>query len=193
MPLHRSIKSLLLVLVAVATAALCVAGCGAEDHQTLDDDVVNSRNQIDSAYETIIAEQNEIAVNYSNAILKETDDADVKVLAQEVLDERAIEADILERLVASGQQKQTTTQAAKTLGIPLDKLGLTADGKTLAAPSSDTGYLKAMEENVEGALRATEVELDGGGPGTVSQLGNRVRANRVPELAMIKKLLKQQD
>lgn len=172
------------ILCLLALAALALAGCG--DSGSTGNPEVDARSDMDTAYEAVAAAQIANAVGYSEAILKSSNDADVKKFAQQVLDERAGQQQQLDRFRKTGEPVDVK-KASHELNISLADLAITADGKPLAAPSSDSAYLKAMKANLNGSIKAAEVEMKGGGPGT-TQLANRVYSSASAELEQLKQL-----
>lgn len=173
-----------LIVFSLAAAALAVGGCGGSG--STGNTGVDARSANDSAYEAVVAAQIANAVGYSEAILKTSVDPDVKKFAQQAIDERSGQQDILERLRRTGEQVDVK-KASYELDVSLEDLAITADGKPFAAPSSDNAYLKAMKSNLNGSIRAAEVEMNNGGPGT-TQLANRVYSNANTELEQLKSL-----
>lgn len=164
---------------------MAMAGCGGS---TTGNPTVDSRNQIDAAYEAVAAAQIDQAVAYSNAILKTTSDPEIKKFAGSALAARKVWAQKLERFTTTGETVDLP-KASHTLDISLKSLGVTADGTPLAAPSTDDGYLQAMKLNDRASLRAATVNSRAGGPGT-SQLSNLVIQGATQELLEIKQLQK---
>ncbi|MBJ7354684.1 MAG: hypothetical protein JHC98_07655 [Thermoleophilaceae bacterium] len=172
-----------LSLLVVATLAM--TGCGGS---TTGNAVIDSRNEIDAAYEAVAAAQIATAVDYSNAILKTTSDPEIKKFAESVIATRKVWSEKLERFTRNGEPMELP-KASYALDISLKSLGITADGTPLAAPSTDDGYLAAMKLNDRASLRAASVNSRNGGPGT-SQLANIVILDATKELAAIKVLQK---
>jgi uncharacterized protein (DUF305 family) len=177
------VLKLRIVLSLLVVAALAMAGCGGS---TTGNAVIDSRNEIDAAYEAVAVAQIAQAVAYSEAILKTTKDPEIKNFAQQVIDTRKVWTQKLERFTKTGDTVSLPT-ASHDLDISLKSLGVTADGTPLAAPSTDEGYLSAMASNDRASLRAATVNSRGGGPGT-SQLANLVILDATKELAAIKAL-----
>jgi uncharacterized protein (DUF305 family) len=175
----RTVLSLLVV------ATLGLAGCSGS---TTGNPTIDSRNEIDAAYEAVAVAQIAQAVAYSNAILKTSSDPKVKQFAETVLTNRKAWTQKLERFTKTGETVDLP-KASHDLDISLKSLGVTADGKPLAAPSTDEGYLQAMKLNDRASLRAATVNSHSGGPGT-SQLANLVILDATEELAEIKQLQK---
>jgi uncharacterized protein (DUF305 family) len=182
---HRRVLKPRIVLTLLAVAALTVTGCGSGSTGNA---LIDSRNEIDAAYEAVIAPQIAQAVAYSNAIMKSTSDPEIKKFAQSVIDTRKAWSTKLERFTKTGE-KVDVAKASHDLDISLKSLGVTPDGALLAAPSSDAGYLKAMKSLDRAALRAAEVNSRDGGPGT-AQLANLVILDATKELEAIKQLQK---
>jgi uncharacterized protein (DUF305 family) len=182
---HRRVLKLRIVLSLLVVATLAMTGCGGS---TTGNAVIDSRNEIDAAYEAVTAPQIAQAVAYSGAILKTTSDPEIKKFAQSAIDARKVWTQKLERFTKTGEKVSVAT-ASHDLDISLKSLGITADGTMLAAPSSDSGYLQAMKLNNRASLRAATVNSRAGGPGT-SQLANLVILDATEELAEIKALQK---
>lgn len=183
---YRRVKKARTFLILLAVAALAATGCGGTSTGNPE---VDARNQLDSAYEAIAAAQIAQAVAYSEAILKTTSDPEIKKFAESVLAEREKWTAKLERFRRTGEKVENLAKASYTIDISLKSLGITADGKPLAAPSSDEGYLAAMKLNDRASLRAATVNSREGGPAT-SQLANLVIQGATQELAEIKQLQK---
>lgn len=170
------------LLPLLAIAVLALAGCG--DTSSTGNPEVDQRSANDAAYEAIAAAQIENAENYSNAILSTTTNEQIRSLAEQVVAERGEQTDLLNRLRKTGEPVDIA-KASHTLDISLSDLGVSADGKPMAAPSSDAGYVAAMKANLEGAILAAQAEIGDGGPGT-TQLANRVYSTATAELEQLK-------
>ena len=182
---HRRVLKLRIVLSLLVVAALAATGCGGS---TTGNAIIDSRNEIDAAYEAVAAAQIAQAVAYSEAILKTTSDPEIKKFAESVIATRKVWTQKLERFTQNNEPIELP-KASYALDISLKSLGITADGTPLAAPSTDEGYLAAMKLNDRASLRAATVNSRAGGPGT-SQLANLVILDATEELAEIKLLQK---
>jgi hypothetical protein len=154
------------IVVLLCALAVLATGC---DSSTTSNPEINARLEIDDAFVTVAPLQNDAAIAYSQAILKTTDDPQIKQLADDVIKRRQTENEKFDKLQKNYHSNGAPTpqEAADTLDTTLEKLAITAAGKPLAAPSSDSAYLKALEANLKGSLVAINADIDGGGPGTV--------------------------
>jgi hypothetical protein len=171
----QNLKSLSVVLVVVA---LTLAGCGGS---TKRDATTDSHSELDAAYGAVVGAQIAQAVAYSEAILKTTSDPAIKKFAASVLGSRKAWTAQLDQLDTRGDAIDVA-RAARALKIPLASLGINPDGTPLGAPSTDAGYLRAMELIDKSSVRA-------GRPNT-SQLAALAVHDATAELVKIKRLQK---
>jgi hypothetical protein len=171
---HRRVRKARTFLALLVVAALAATGCG---DSTSTEAPEPDRSQIDAAYGAVATAQFANAVGYSDAILKTTTDPEIKKFAQSVIAQREEWSAMIDE-----SQPEDLTKAAETLAIPLESLGVTADGTPLAAPSSDAGYLSAMKLNNQASVRAAEVAN--------TQLADQVIQGASEELSEIEQLQK---
>lgn len=180
MPVRR------LTLCLLAATALVAGGCGdGQDGRTRDGGLGPAQAD-DAAFKVVAAAQIENAIGYSEAVLKSSQDAEVKDFAGQVIAERDKQQALLADL-PSGQAPKTVSEAATALNIPLADLAVSADGQPLAAPSSDNAYVKAMRSNLNASIRAASVER-GGSDEATKKLAERILANASSELDQLRSL-----
>jgi uncharacterized protein (DUF305 family) len=175
----------LLACLALA-CVLAASGCNANSRS---DGRVALGLATDSAYLTVLAAQNRTAVAYSQAIMRAKPSKQVSAFAVQVITSRAKEAKKILELQSEDTQKSdfTLPDAAAQLGRSLAHLGITADGKPLAAPSTDAGYIAAMTANDKAVLKSSSVNTDHGSPGVVP-FAKDVILQRTSELETLRNL-----
>lgn len=146
--------------MAVAAAALLVSGCG----ESQADKDRKTAKPIDKAFVTVSIMLNERGAELAQTLRKETRSPMMKMITASMIKSRNDELERLKKLAAQiGADAEGDTPTAgdlKALGWSAADLHLDANAEALnKLGATDAAFLRLMEQNGEGAMRAARPEI----------------------------------
>ena len=189
-------NSYLRSLIAASILGLLLAGCSTDNSMDMGDmggdsnssvDSDNSASMADIAFAQMMIPHHEQAVVMSEYALTNTDNAEVLVLAQEIIDAQGPEIDqmnaILDRFKANMGGHMGHTMAGMLTDEELAEL------QAAQGPAFDQLYLTGMIAHHEGAIEmADDVLVDGSDP-EVRALAESIVTGQQAEIQRMQKLL----